>query len=56
MTRPYCPGCGEQKRIRWYGFCTKDCAAGWAVNQYNAGAQEIYCVICGDFDCPRHRP
>ena len=53
----YCVGCGEKKRIRWYGgFCTKDCAAHTALALF--GAEPLgFCPGCGELsghtlDCP----
>ena len=55
----YCLGCGEKKRIRWYGFCTKDCAAtrGLAIVELEQRMGEGYCSDCGErwrhvADCP----
>ena len=50
---PFCPGCGQRKRKRWFEFCSKDCAAGIARDLLGAGSGDFYCGDCGDVGCQR---
>lgn len=53
--KPYCIGCGEQKRLTWPVperiFCSKTCAANAAFYRCNDPA--FHCSVCGNIGCSR---